>query len=155
MIRGTVCFVLNPPFILLGLKKKGFGAGKYSGFGGKIEPGESPAMTSVRELYEEAGLSTTISHHHKIAEITFSFPARPEWSMGVHVFLVDRWTGTPSHSDEMAPAWFARDNLPFDQMWDDARYWLPQVLDGNTIRAHFIFNLDNETVHDHAIQPLG
>ena len=27
--------------VLLGMKKRGFGAGKWNGFGGKLEPGET------------------------------------------------------------------------------------------------------------------
>jgi 8-oxo-dGTP diphosphatase len=35
---------------LLGLKKIGLGAGKYAGFGGKLEADEALAMAAVREL---------------------------------------------------------------------------------------------------------
>lgn len=37
--------------VLLGMKKRGFGMGKYNGFGGKVEPGESiEAAALVRQL---------------------------------------------------------------------------------------------------------
>jgi 8-oxo-dGTP pyrophosphatase MutT (NUDIX family) len=42
--------------ILLGLKKRGFGAGKWNGFGGKVEPGESIVQGARRELLEESFL---------------------------------------------------------------------------------------------------
>ena len=38
--------------VLLGMKKRGFGAGKYNGFGGKIEENESNYDGAVR--YEES-----------------------------------------------------------------------------------------------------
>ncbi len=34
--------------ILLGLKKRGFGEGKWNGFGGKVHVGESIAKGAVR-----------------------------------------------------------------------------------------------------------
>ena len=34
--------------ILLGMKKRGFGAGKWNGFGGKLEPGESVQEAAKR-----------------------------------------------------------------------------------------------------------
>ncbi|CAO3654247.1 unnamed protein product [Mucor hiemalis] len=40
--------------MLLGMKKRGFGAGKFNGFGGKVEPGESIEEGARRELLEEA-----------------------------------------------------------------------------------------------------
>src|ERR1700722_6338006 len=41
--------------LLLGLKKTGFGAGKFVGPGGHIEPGETPAEAAVRGGHEESG----------------------------------------------------------------------------------------------------
>ena len=41
--------------ILLGRKKRGMGYGKWNGFGGKMEIGES-MRECVRELFEECGL---------------------------------------------------------------------------------------------------
>ena len=40
--------------ILLGRKKRGFGADKYNGFGGKLEAGESFRDCAIRELFEES-----------------------------------------------------------------------------------------------------
>lgn len=37
----TLVLVVQPPRVLLGLKKRGFGAGLWNGFGGKVQPGES------------------------------------------------------------------------------------------------------------------
>ena len=42
--------------ILLGRKKRGFGAYKYNGFGGKLDNGESFRECAIRELFEESGL---------------------------------------------------------------------------------------------------
>ncbi|MEK7607017.1 MAG: DNA mismatch repair protein MutT, partial [Patescibacteria group bacterium] len=35
----TLCFIHQSPRILLGMKKRGFGAGRWNGFGGKVEAG--------------------------------------------------------------------------------------------------------------------
>lgn len=37
----TLVMVLQPPRILLGMKKRGFGAGRWNGFGGKVQEGET------------------------------------------------------------------------------------------------------------------
>ena len=42
--------------VLLGMKKRGFGVGKWNGFGGKLEPGETVVEAAARELEEESGL---------------------------------------------------------------------------------------------------
>ena len=42
--------------ILLGHKRRGMGAGKWNGFGGKREDGETMRECAARELFEESGL---------------------------------------------------------------------------------------------------
>jgi 8-oxo-dGTP diphosphatase/2-hydroxy-dATP diphosphatase len=37
----TLAFIREAGRLLLGLKKKGFGQGRWNGFGGKVEPGET------------------------------------------------------------------------------------------------------------------
>lgn len=44
----TLVLLLRQPNILLGLKKRGFGVGKWNGFGGKVEEGETVAMGAAR-----------------------------------------------------------------------------------------------------------
>ncbi len=38
------------------MKKRGFGIGKWNGFGGKIEAGETIEAAAIRELFEESAL---------------------------------------------------------------------------------------------------
>jgi 8-oxo-dGTP pyrophosphatase MutT (NUDIX family) len=58
----TLVFAMRPANgvtdgeVLLGMKKRGFGVGKFNGFGGKVESGESVPDAAVRELREESGL---------------------------------------------------------------------------------------------------
>ncbi|MCK4471457.1 MAG: NUDIX domain-containing protein, partial [Anaerolineae bacterium] len=64
----------------MGLKKAGCGEGKYGGFGGKIEAGETVTMAAVRELEEEAGIKVFEKDLQPMGLMTFLFPAKPDWS---------------------------------------------------------------------------
>lgn len=47
----TLILVVNhDEQVLLGLKKRGFGAGKWNGFGGKVEEGESIKNCAIRSV---------------------------------------------------------------------------------------------------------
>ena len=56
--------------VLLGMKKRGFGAGKWNGFGGKLEAGETVVEAAAREVREECGYDVPRSNIHQIQ----SFP---------------------------------------------------------------------------------
>ena len=47
--------------VLLGMKKRGFGVGKWNGFGGKLEPGETVVEAAAREVKEECGFTVNTS----------------------------------------------------------------------------------------------
>lgn len=132
--------------VLLGRKKIGFGTGKIVGLGGHVEPNETAAQAAARETAEESGLIVAVGDLREVADVTFRFPAKPAWDMQVAVFVGDRFTGIARETEEIAPRWYPTDDLPVQDMWDDNRYWLPQVLDGKQVHAEFVFADDCETV---------
>ena len=150
MQEATLVFLCkgNPVSeVLLGYKKIGFGQGKYTGFGGKIEDGEEIAEAALRELTEECGV--TIPEPQSldfVAILEFRFPHQRSWEQRVFVFTTDQWQGFPGESNEMIPNWFKIDEVPYDHMWDDGKYWLPRVLSGEKFKAEFRYLSDNATV---------
>jgi 8-oxo-dGTP diphosphatase len=155
MKRATLCFLIRQDeagSVLLGLKKRGFGRGKWNGFGGKIEAGEDARTAVVREVAEEAGLVVDPRDLAPAGHITFYFPAEPRFDHHVTVFVASRWSGEPRESEEMAPRWFPVDGLPLANMWQDDAHWLPLVLAGGAVEAEFTFAEDNETVARSSMQ---
>lgn len=155
MTEATLCFLLrgNPPSeVLLGLKKAGLGEGKFTGFGGKIESGETVEAAAVREVDEEIGVRLSESDLRRVGRVTFVFPAKPAWDFEVHVFIAEMRDAQPTESAEMKPAWFKIDAIPYAAMWQDAIYWLPLVLAGKHVAAAFTYGSDNETVVDASVE---
>jgi hypothetical protein len=69
--------------------------------------------------------------------------------MNVHVFIADKWTGERTESEEMSPKWFDKNDLPFDKMWPDDPYWLPQILKNIKLIANFKLDKDDKIIsHD-------
>ena len=143
--------------VLLGRKKTGLGIGRLVGPGGKLEPGESPREAAVREIAEEVGLVVHPNDLELMGELTYPFPHRPAWSQKSWVFRATLWHGEVIESDELEPVWINTAEIDFDQMWDDARYWLPATLAGAAIRATFAFGPDGSTVEssDHPAFTAG
>ncbi|XP_039631036.1 7,8-dihydro-8-oxoguanine triphosphatase [Polypterus senegalus] len=132
----TLVLVVQPGRVLLGMKKRGFGAGRWNGFGGKVQPGETIEQAAKRELFEESSL--TCDTLEKIGQIKFEFVGETE-IMDVHIFRADTYQGEPAESDEMKPQWFNCDKIPFHQMWPDDIYWFPLMLKKKKFLGYFKF----------------
>lgn len=139
----TLCLLVQDGKILLGMKKRGFGAGRWNGFGGKVEAGESIEDGAKREMKEECGVE--IEQMEKVGIHEFRFKKNPQEVLEVHVFRVDTFAGEPVETDEMRPHWFAFDEIPYDTMWADDRYWMPLFLEGKKLRTKFLFS-ENDTL---------
>ena len=124
--------------ILLGLKKRGFGKGKYNGFGGKLEVNETVKQAAKREVFEESNLIVKEKDIHQIAVMLFEFVG-DNFIMEVNVFKSDIFSGQEKETDEMKPVWFSYDSIPYSQMWADDEFWVPLMLQGKHFFGFFQF----------------
>ncbi|KAI8062216.1 NUDIX hydrolase domain-like protein [Gongronella butleri] len=134
--------------ILLGMKKRGFGAHKYNGFGGKLEPGETIEQAAHRELMEESMVEA--KDMIKVGINMFSFEGN-RVGMEVHVYLVTQFDGEPQETEEMRPQWFDYADIPYAQMWSDDAQWLPVVLGGESFVGEYHFAEDQTTILSQAL----
>jgi len=107
--RATLVFVVRESQILLILKKRGLGAGKVNGPGGRMEAGESPLDCGIREVQEE--LCVTPLELEALGELRFQFT--DGYSIHVHVFIADDCEGEASETDEAVPLWTPVDAIPY------------------------------------------
>ncbi|KAF9226404.1 hypothetical protein BS17DRAFT_682027, partial [Gyrodon lividus] len=161
----TNAFVISGNKLLLGMKKRGFGVGLYNGFGGKVEPGETPAQAAARELQEESGIDAPLEYAGNLLFLTEG----NELAFDIKIYSAREHTGTPIETDEMCPEWFSLSedslysrapgvstdapsstsltdsaastlpHIPYDKMWADDTYWLPHLVRGQKFvgRADF------------------
>ena len=141
---GTLIYCMRDDEVLLGLKKRGFGASKWNGYGGKPQEGETVPEAAVRELFEEAGIEASLEDLRKVAKVDFYFEDRPAFEC--HAFLLSDWKGEPQESEEMLPQWFKVSELPLSEMWVSDPLWLPRSLMGTKVEGRCRFNADGSVV---------
>ncbi len=151
MKQSTLCLLIKDNQILLAMKKRGFGVGKWNGVGGKVEFGEKITDAAVREAKEEIGVD--LKNIEKVGVFKFKFTDKPEWNQMVTLFVAKEWDGEPAESDEMAPKWFLHDEIPYKKMWPDDAHWMPHVLKGSKVEANFIFE-DEYKILEHDVKVL-
>ena len=137
-VPATLVFVIRDGKILLIDKKTGFGKGKINGPGGKLENGETPQACAARECHEELGI--TVSKLQYCGQHRFQFV--DGLSIHVWVYKTTEYQGTPTESIEARPLWVPVDEIPYEQMWEDDRIWLPMLLDDELFQGRWIFDGD-------------
>jgi 8-oxo-dGTP diphosphatase len=148
MATSTVlCEIIKNGRILLQKKAEGkFGAGKWNGAGGKINPNETPDECVVREVFEETGLK--ISNPMEIGLMSFYFGDRYQVDIVVHVFLANSFSGIIKASDEGELHWFRLAEVPYGEMWPDDTHWFPLMLSGKKFEGRFYFDEEGKKLID-------
>ena len=146
----TLTVIHDGEKILLGMKKRGYAAGRWNGFGGKLEVGETIEAGMKRELNEESGLVST--NHEKIGVLTFHSDEEEHISE-VHLYRIHDYEGDLIETEEMRPQWFDFEDIPYTEMWPDDIIWLPLVLGGKKVVGNIYFE-DSNTIKSHDIRPV-
>jgi 8-oxo-dGTP pyrophosphatase MutT (NUDIX family) len=140
MIITNLVFILRGNEVLLAMKKRGLGAGKWNGPGGKVKGKETPEEAAIRETEEEVGLKVKNLAPRGVVE--FVGGSNPDVNR-CFIFVTSAFKGEPVETEEMRPRWFPIEALPYDEMWEDDRHWLHGVLKGGTVRLRCYFTDDN------------
>lgn len=141
--RANLCFITRGDEVLLIHKKRGLGAGKINGPGGRLEPGETARDAAIREVQEELGVLPRDPQLR--GELHFQFA--DGYALHCSVFLSEGCDGEPVETDEAVPLWCRIGDLPLDRMWADDRHWLPGLLDGRSFRGFFEFDGERMLAH--------
>lgn len=141
---AVLLFVIRGGEVLLIRKKRGLGAGKINAPGGRIEPGESPEDAAIRETFEEVGV--TAEAPRRRGHLRFQFT--DGYALECHVLSSDACEGDVRETDEAIPRWAPLHALPYEEMWEDDRLWLPLMLAGRPFRGRFIFEGDRMLDHE-------
>jgi len=148
-MRAAEVLVVREGRILLIRKKRGLGAGKLNGPGGRLEPGERIVDCAVREVEEE--LCVTPRGLAWMGEHRFQF--LDGLSIHLDVFRAEDVVGQPTETDEARPHWFPLDAIPYAEMWADNRLWIPWLLERRRFSGRFVF--DGDALLDFELEPCA
>lgn len=135
--------------VCLAMKRRGFGSGKWNGFGGKVgdKKKETIKEAACREVFEEMKSRVLPQDLEKVAEIDFKFDNNPRWVQVVSVFFTKEWLGEPEGGEEMiTPKWFKVEDIPYAEMWVTDEFWLGMTLKDHKIEGKVSFTENGENL---------
>lgn len=139
--NATVCIVESRDSVLMKTQTMRHGKGYWVFPGGKIEPGETPLKCAIRETWEETGLR--VKNLRGIGVFKFYVEGKG-LNFVVHMFYTNSFSGKPKSTEEGKVKWININKIPFQQMWDGDKYWVPLVLQGNRFDANFYYDRSNK-----------
>lgn len=104
-----------------------------------MEPGESVQACAVREVAEEVGVRVRALELRAV--LRYDDPTE-DFAMTGFAFVSTDFEGDPARTAEADPFWCPIEEIPYDEMWENDRIWLPRVL-----RADFRFCGDRLAAH--------
>lgn len=154
MATNTIlCHIVKNGKLLLQKKSKGlFGEGRWNAVGGKIDIKEKPEEAAIREILEEAGIK--VFNLKKHGRLNFHFGNRNELDIVTYVFSTDDFEGKPKSGREGILRWFSFEEIPYDEMWQDDKHWLPLLLEGKRFQGDFYFDEKGERLLDFSLKEI-
>jgi len=133
----TLAIIEKDNKVLLAMKKRGFGVGWWNGYGGKLIGDETIEEAMLRELKEESKIIGT--KFNKRGVVNFFFEDSDSY-IEMHIYEITDYIGEAEETEEMAPRWFDKSQIPLDQMWPADRQWLPLYFAGKNVEGSATFN---------------
>lgn len=144
-VVATLVFPIKEGKVLLAKKTRKIGIGKWNGWGGSQEEGETVKEAATRELLQESGLSAQKEDLEYSGKVTFHNQKADgrKFDVEVHIFLLQKWSGEIKPNPEMIePTFWSINQLPFEEMVASDRDWLPLVLGGQKIDGYVWYIMD-------------
>lgn len=125
--------VENQRFLMIE-HQRGINKGCKNFPGGKKEPNETIKECAIRETFEETGI-----HIYNPIEVGYiEFPSN---NFYVHIYKTTEFSGELiENKDEVKVFWVDKKDIPYDDMREADRDFLPAILSGQHVKRRYIYD---------------
>lgn len=143
MRQTTFAYIFDPEGrILLCMKKRWFWVGKWNWPGWKVDSWETVQEWAKRELLEETWIDIPVEKLEFKWVLHFFYDGKPDWNQDANTFVYKWYTWEFFETEEMLPKWYKIEEIPYDNMWEDDKFWLPVLISWEEFEFTFKFSED-------------
>jgi len=151
----TLGFLFRNGKIILAKKKRKIGAGKWNGYGGRVEEGEEKLECLAREILEECGAVVEKKDCKELGEMKFSFEGKDELHNKVLIYRIDRFLDEPRETEEMGePKEFNINEVPYSEMMVGDDKFMPLFLEGKKFKGKIHFSENGEELIESVVNEV-
>lgn len=133
-IRATVCVVENEDKVLMIKHKRGFFEGTYNCPGGKQELDENIYETSVRETFEETGI--TPNELVYVGTVLFDNSGVKNFAVDFHKCEGEFEGEVIGENEECTSMWVKKEDIPYNEMQKGDDLLLEMILEGKSFTMY-------------------
>lgn len=151
--KATLCTIFKNDELLLKMALNGPSKGKWNGIGGWLEPTDATFEDGMkREIDEETKSRVKNLYYHGDMRVFFD-GAITEPGVVVYLFSADLYPGDiPTASSEGELKWVNKSNIPYDEMLEDNKYWIPLVLERKRFDIDLYVQKEGHVLMSHTIK---
>ncbi len=147
-ILKAFTLIHNNSKALLGKKKDS--TKEYNGFKTTISKGLNIEETARIKTYEQSGVYPLVME--KIGEVLFNFIGKKE-EHETHFFKSSKYNGRAKETKEFTSKWFNVDEIPYQELLEENRFWLPMMLQNHHFQGRISLD-NNHKIKDYKLEQV-
>ena len=149
--QAILCFLIKDDQILLAESDYRLDRKTWNGITGFITNQQKIEFETAKVIYDAIKVQINPQDLEKVA-VQHVFQKNSDESIQetvtISIFFCDRFIGEPHLTGNFRPRWFSLDDIPYEEMFEDTKDWLPRLLSGEKLIIEILTeeNTNNQIV---------
>ncbi|CAN5191435.1 hypothetical protein BH09PAT1_BH09PAT1_6760 [soil metagenome] len=148
MQQAILCFLIRDDEILLAESNYRPDKKTWNGITGFVTDTKKLDYDTSKILFDAIKVRTYASDLKKVGVMhlyTISDEHIQEKALTQSIFICKKWQGEPRFAGNFRPRWYTFDTIPYDDMFEDTKEWLPKIIDGEKLIIEILSQTNDDT----------
>lgn len=146
--QALLCFLVRDDEILLAESDYRLDKKTWNGITGFVTDTRQLELDAVKIIFDAIKVQV-YAHDLEQAGVmhlyTLNADKTLEETLIITIFLCEKWLGEPRLTGNFRPRWFSLDTIPYQDMFEDTKDWLPKIIAGEKVIIEILSEYDKLT----------